>query len=333
MKSSFPLSLVFIIVCFSSFAAVHAQSRLYAGLVNSKGYVVGAKLSPSGLHVFESDTTWRLIGWNHPRVSAAAFDPGNMDIIYLACGNGCMKSKDGGKSWKITTDWRVTESQSICVDSNSPENVYLSTAYGIWRSNDYGESWTESNSGLLKKYTQIVTVDRTQAGRLFAGTEGGLFVSTDGANSWSLAGPKDMTTHDVQQSKSDPAIWLAGTQQDGVLLSRDQGKTWQKAKGAIASASIYSVAIDPFDAANMAAGGWETGVQISRDGGNSWQSFKKGLPVTSFYSLVFDANNAGHLWAATIEAGIFKSLDFGKTWEFKGMYGSLVFDLVFVEGR
>ncbi|MFQ5628938.1 MAG: WD40/YVTN/BNR-like repeat-containing protein [bacterium] len=309
------------------------KTRLFASLVNSKGYVAGAKLSPSGLHVFEGDTTWRLIGWRHPRVSAAAFHPNDTNIIYLACGNGCLKSKDSGKSWKITTGWQVTESQSICVDPNAPQNVYLATAYGVWRSSDFGESWTESNNGLVKKYTQVVAVDRQQAGRVFAGTEGGLFVSADGANSWSLASAKDMAVLDLQQGVSDPKVWLAGTQEEGVLLSNDNGKSWRKTNGLISRASIYSVSIDPFNTQNMAAGGWDTGVFTSRDGGESWQQHKSGLSVDDVYSLIFDANTPGYLWVATVEKGIFKSPDFGQSWEFKGMYGSLVFDLIFVEGK
>ena len=317
-----------------STSAQPPPQRLYAGLVNSKSYVAGAPLKPSGLYVYISDTTWQLIGWKHPRVSAVTKDPHNPDIIYLACGNGCLKSEDGGKTWKITTDWRVTEAQSISVDTHAPEHVYIATAYGIWRSADFGESWIEANAGLERKYTQVIRADRGQAGRLFAGTESGIFCTENGGRRWQRTGPAAVSILALAQSRSNTAFWLAGSQEDGVWISRDGGKTWDRPENAaLGRSSIYTVAIDPFDARNCAAAGWDTGVWLSRDGGNTWHRHATGLPVDDIYALAFDANVPGRLWAATVEAGIFASADFGESWQFRGMYGSLVFDLEFLPGE
>lgn len=305
--------------------------RLYAGLANSKGYVVGAPLKPSGLHVYAGDTTWQLIGWKHPRVSAVTKDPADPNIIYLACGNGCMKSADGGKSWKITTGWQVTEAQSICVDPHAPEQVYLATAYGIWRSVDRGESWVEANDGLQKKYTQVIRADLAQKEHLLAGTEGGIFFSDDAGRHWRLAGARDQMALALEQSPTNPQIWIAGTQDRGVWLSRDGGKRWQALEQpGLSHSAIYAVAIDPFDSRNMAAAGWDTWVWLSDDGGRRWRQVRSELPVDDFYALAYDKNVRGRLWAATVEAGIYATSDAGATWQFKGMYGSLVFDLVFL---
>jgi hypothetical protein len=48
-----------------------AQETLYNAYWNSKGYVVGAKLSQSGLHRWEGDTTWTHLGWNTPQIGRA----------------------------------------------------------------------------------------------------------------------------------------------------------------------------------------------------------------------------------------------------------------------
>jgi photosystem II stability/assembly factor-like uncharacterized protein len=306
------------------------KSVLHVGAAKSNGYVVGAKLSASGLHRFDGDTVWTHLGRNTPRVSGIACDPTNPNIIFLACGNGAARTLDGGKSWRITTDWRVTEAQAIAVDPNAPQHVYLATAYGIWCTHDRGDTWKECSAGLNKKYTQTIAVDRTQAGRVLAGTEGGLYLSTDGAKSWSLVGPENVAILDIKQSASSPPIWLAATQENGVLLSADDGKRWQLAKGGIAKASIYAVAIDPFDAKNMAAVSWGAGVFVSADGGKTWQQRNRGLPVLNLYQTIFDANHPGRLWAATFEEGIFHSDDMGQTWRYAGLYGAMVFDMVFI---
>ena len=305
------------------------KPQLFASLVRSKGFVAGAKLAASGLYQFGGDTTWGHIGWNNPRVYGFSFDPTNPEIIFLACGNGALRTLDGGKSWRITTDWRVTEALAVCVDRTSSKNVYLATAYGIWRTTDRGETWTESNQGLKKRYTQTVIVDRTQTKRILAGTEGGLYVSTDGAKSWSLTEGKAGAVLDIQQSVSSPHIWLAGTQRNGVLRSKDRGRTWVKAEGGIAQSSIYAVAIDRFNDHIMAAAGWNTGVFVSENGGRSWSQHKAGLPTSDIYELVFDASESGKIWTATVEEGIFTSDDLGKSWHYNGLFGALVFDMKF----
>ncbi len=309
------------------------QPKLYAGLAKSKGYVVGSKLAASGLHRCDGDQVWTHLGWSIPRVSAISSDPQNPDIIFLACGNGAARTRDGGITWRMTTDWRVTEAQDIAVDPNALQHVYLATAYGVWRTPDRGETWTESNVGIAKKYTQALKVDRTQAGRVLIGTEGGVYLSADGATSWSRVGPQDVTVLDLDQSQTTPSLWLAATQDQGVLLSHDRGETWQKPKGNIAKTAIYGVAIDPFNAQNLAAASWDVGMFVSIDGGKSWQQRNAGLPVRHLYETVFDANRAGRLWAATFEEGVFYSDDFGGTWRDAGMRGAIVFDMVFMRGK
>ncbi|MFQ5639294.1 MAG: WD40/YVTN/BNR-like repeat-containing protein [bacterium] len=310
-----------------------AQPRLYASLVNSRAYVVGAKLAASGLYAFEGDTTWRHIGWNHPRVYGIAVDPNDANIIFLACGNGVLRTLDRGRSWRLTTDWRVTEALDIAIASTNPERVYVATAYGVWRSENRGDIWLESNRGLKRTFTQAVEVDHRNPKRLFAGTESGLYLSGDGAQSWTLVGPAEVTVLDIQQGTAAPEMWLAGTQTHGVWLSGDDGRTWQKAEGVIAQASIYSVAIDPTDRRNLAAVGWGAGVFISDDAGQSWRQQKTGLPTQNFYAVAFHPTTTGQIWAATVEAGVFKSGDFGRTWKYHGLRGALVFDLTWYTKR
>ncbi|MDZ7269500.1 MAG: hypothetical protein ONB48_18955 [candidate division KSB1 bacterium] len=320
-----------LLILFSFPVMAQKQHKLHAGLVKSRGYVVGSGLAASGLHRHDGGQVWTHIGWNLPRVSAIAQDPANPDIIYLACGNGAARTRDGGNFWRMTTDWRVTETQDICVDPHAPQHVYLATAYGIWASKDGADTWREASNGLPKKYTQSLRVDRTRAGRVLAGTEGGLYLSTDGADSWSLLGPPEVTILDLDQCAAAPNVWLAATQDRGVLRSRDNGTTWEFARGSIAHAAIYAVAIDPHDAKNMAAAGWGAGVLVSRDGGATWQDRSAGLPVRNCYETVFDIDQAGRLWVATFEEGIFYSDDFGRTWKDAGMHGAIVFDLVFLQ--
>ena len=255
------------------------------------------------------------------------------DTLYLASGNGVLRTYDGGDSWRVTTDWRITEVQDVSLDPGAADHVYLASAYGVWRTEDGGETWTESNHGLLppgREYTQTIEVDRSQAGRVLVGTENGVYESTDGARSWRHAGGEGLEILDLQQSRSDPNVWVAGAFRGGALVSRDGGRTWTPASEALADHSIHALSIDPINAERMVAVGWDTGVAVTDDGGRTWAMRGDALPVDDFYEVIFDANVPGRIWAATLEEGVYTSDDLGRTWDLAGLYGTLVFDMLYV---
>jgi len=309
-------------------------ARLWAGMIQSKGYVVGSALTQSGLIQFERDSSWTHYGWNTPRIVGLTYDPARPQTMFVASGNGVLRTRDGGASWRLTTDWRITEVQDISLDPHAPDHVYLASAYGVWRTEDGGETWVESNDGLLPPgdhYTQTIEVDHTRQGRILVGTEGGVYESTDGARSWHhVGGDPEVEILDLQQSRSDPDVWIAATYRHGLILSRDGGRTWTDGPASIASQSVHGVAIDPTDARRMAAVGWGTGVVVTEDGGRTWARRGATLPTDNFYEAVFDANVPGRLWVATLEEGVYHSDDLGQTWTSAGLYGTLVFDMAYV---
>ncbi len=315
----FFLSLLLMPVC------ANGQTDLFGGLIRTKGYVVGAKLSASGLHQMIGDTTWNHIGLNHPQLKGIAADPMHPDTLYLACGNGILRSYDGGTHWRITTGWEVTEVQDVAVDPTDPAQIYAASSYGVWRSADRGETWVEATGGLPKKYTQVVKVDAE--GHVLIGTEGGVYRSIDKGVTWQSVGPKDVHILALAQSAAQPNRWIAGTQKQGVLLSYDGGNTWNRVGGNMANAHIYSVSFHPTTPDRIVAGGWDTGLMMSTNGGKKWKRYTKGLPVPHLYQVLFDAYTPDRLWVATVEAGLFRSDDFGAHWEYAGLDGTLIFEL------
>ncbi len=321
---------------------------LYAGLIKTQGYTVGSPLSSSGLHVLQRPTDkpnealqrvlgttpsddfgWYHIGWNTPRISGIAVNPSNPATMFLAGGNGVLRTYDAGASWKIVTGWQVTEVQDVAVDPANPAEVYLGSGYGVWRTRDSGETWIESNEGIARKYTQAVAVDSDTPRRVFAATERGIFLSTNGAESWRRVGPEGLNVMDLQQSISNPMVWMAATDGDGLWKSVDDGNTWAKQENTHGS-SYYVVAIDPFDERNIAATGWDTGVSLTMDGGATWVRIGDELPTPHGYEVIFDRNEAGRLWFATLEGGMYFTEDAGATWSSAGLPGTMVFDMLFV---
>jgi photosystem II stability/assembly factor-like uncharacterized protein len=311
-------------------------ATLYIGAIQSKGYVVGSALTASGLQRHDGAGTWTHLGWNTPRISGIAVDPARPDTMYLASGNGVLRTFDGGAQWRVTNDWRITEVQDVAVEPGRPSHVYLASAYGVWRSTDHADSWVEANSGLLppgNEYTETIEADRTRPGRVLVGTQDGVFVSTDGALSWRRAGGAGYQILDLNQSAADPQVWIAATYRRGLLLSADGGETWRPGPRALAGSTIHAAALDPFDARRMVAAGWGTGVHVSTNGGRTWRRARGALPTDQLYETIFDATVPGRVWVATLEAGVFRSDDLGRTWQPEGLDGTLVFDMLFVPTR
>lgn len=327
--------LVLLLVLLGTVPTARSQNELpalYAAVVEAKTFIVGAENALTGLHRFARDTSWTHLGWETLRDFGVAADPHDPSTLYLAAGNGVLRSDDGGTSWRVTTGWEVTEVLDVAVDPNAPGHVLLASAYGVWRSPDRGETWTVANGGIEPlPFTQSIAVDRTRAGRVLVGSEHGLYLSTDGGAHWTPVGPRDVPIRSVRQSAAEPGLWLAGTQDHGVLRSIDGGATWEATPDALGEETVYAVAFDPADPNRVAAMGFHTGSYVSTDGGRHWQH-ADGLADASVHALAFDPVRPGRLWAGTIGRGVYASDDGGRTWTHKGLAGATVYELVFIGG-
>lgn len=326
--------LVFLL--FGGVASAQAQTtpRLHVSVLELESFVAvgGEKTGAAGLYRHLSDTTWTHLGWGNTRNFGLDAVPSDSGAIFLACGNGVLRTLDNGASWKITTGWEITEVLDVVVDPNAPFHVYAATAYGVWHSPDQGDTWTEVNSGIpapQSTFTQTIAVDQRHAGRLVVGSEEGLFRTTNGGTSWTPVGPRDVAVRDVTQSTATPRLWVAGTEEDGVMISRDGGRTWSFMDSEIDMGAIYAVAVDPSNPDRIAVGGFEGTVYVSDDGGHSWR--ETGLGDRRIHALTFDVRRPERLWAGTLGEGVFYREGGEAGWQYAGLDGAVVRDMKFFE--
>ncbi len=293
----------------------------------------------AGVFVRSAAGEWRSFGPKIQTVNSAAVDPANPDRIFLSCGNGIVRSLDGGATWRMVTGWQVSDVFEIAVDPNDGNRLYAATAWGPWRSTDGGDSWTFVDDGLAEHYTRSFALDPRNPRRLVLGTAAGLHVSTDGADSWQrVAAVPAVNILRVRHGEDRPTVWLIGTEGRGAWLSTDGGQQWQPTAPATATANVYAVAVDPTDARRLAVGGWAIGVLVSSDGGATWQPRADGLPSTNVLTLAFDPAHPGRLWAGTFEEGVVwtdltapdADAPSGTTWQDGGIDGALTNDLGFL---
>ena len=309
------------------------SGQLYSAILSWKKFVVGRNNGVAGLHRFESDTVWTQLGWENARIFGVSVSESEPDYIFLASGNGALRTLDGGKSWRQTNGWQITEAMDIAINQNTPDEVYLATAYGVWRTENKGDSWQAASTGLSKKYVQTIVTDINSERRVLVGGQGGIYISEDGAKTWQSAGFRNTQVLDLVQCESEPSLWLAGTEDRGVMVSRDGGITWKFVDGKIKQETIYAVAVHPENSNLMAACGYESGLYLSRDCGKNWYKAFKQIPDATIHALLFTPKMADKLWVGTIHEGIYFTDDFGKTWRWGGLNGAEVWDFVYVEGQ
>jgi photosystem II stability/assembly factor-like uncharacterized protein len=295
----------------------------------TKEYVVGAKLAPSGLFIRSEHAGWQHAGYNHPFVFGLDYDLAGPTSIYLAAGNGLIKTSKDGTEWKFLTGSDVTELRDVAVDRKRPGTIYFAHSAGIRVSRDAGTTWQELAGALHRKFTETIRVDREHAGVLLAGTEEGIFRSEDG-RSWRLAGASGFQVTRIEQSPHDACYWLASTQGGGLFASRDCGKTFENSGNLGVGRTLYDIAFDPGSADRIAVAGWGLGVALSGDGGKSWQLRNAGLPRTDVWSVIFEPGKPGRLYASVHEEALYVSDDLGLNWKKEGLDGGVVYRMKFI---
>ncbi|MGH7594930.1 MAG: WD40/YVTN/BNR-like repeat-containing protein [bacterium] len=307
--------------------ALAQESTIYVSVVATRGYVVGTANPPSGLFYQRpsEDTTWHHTGSNNIRAfGLAVHAPARGQLIYIASGNGVHKTSDGGKNWKITTGWEITEALWVSIDPKDPQTVYTATAYGISKTSDGGATWKQMNTGLTSTFTSSVIVDHANSNVIYCSTEDGVFGSKDGAQSWTKLGLRVANVRVIAQNPRDSQMLAAGTDNNGIYISRDSGKVWAKSEAGLDHATFYAIAFDPNHTEVIYAGGYVTGVYKSIDGGRSWKRYQEGLKNLNIHSVAVDRANSNRVYAGTMWGGIFRSDDGGVTWRQAGLSGSQV---------
>lgn len=169
--------------------------------------------------------------------------------------------------------------------------------------------WTSGSP--LGSPVNAIAVQPSSQGAIYAGTESGIFRSTDGGGSWSQAG-----TGRIKCLAIDPAtpttVYAGGP--PGFFRSTDGGDSWEAAFNGLSGSYIDAVAVDPLTPATVYAGDYGGGVFKSTDGARNWNQVNSGLTSTNVTSIIIDPNTPSTLYAGTWSGGVFKSTNGGTSW-------------------
>jgi len=160
-----------------------------------------------------------------------AISPQNPSIVYAAqpfhdghSYSRLFSSMDGGRTWNASASsfskGVATAISALAVDPQDPFTVYVAAAgadlYDLFKSTDGGTTWTTSDyssSGPRANYIDALTVDPERPSVVYAGTNYGVYKSTDAGKTWNLlsgGSPNCCEVYDIAIDPADPSRIYAG---------------------------------------------------------------------------------------------------------------------------
>ena len=167
---------------------------------------------------------------------------------------------------------------------------------------------------------KVLAFTEDEKNGIIAGTDKGLYRTYDIDKGWEKLpfGPGlDENVFVIYSSPLVPGTIWVGTATSGVIVSKDDGKTWTKVEGLPERVPISSITSDP-KRPNYLYVGTIQAIYASRDGGRTWVRSGRGtLPLGNYASILIDPNNTDEIFAASAleaDGGVFYSDDAGVKW-------------------
>ncbi len=132
-------------------------------------------------------------------LTAISESPMKYGLIYAGSDDGKVHvTKDGGKHWTEIMEGLPYQKWVTRITASAFEmgTVYLTqggkqdddfTPY-VWKSTNYGKTWVDISKGIPVGPVNVVREDPKNKDILYVGTDGGVYVTTDGAKSWNALG-------------------------------------------------------------------------------------------------------------------------------------------------
>ena len=279
----------------------------------------------------------------------------NPDVVYagtgsskirsnVSIGRGIWKSTDAGKTWQFIGLRDVGQIATIRVHPTNPDVVYVAAQgdpfapnkeRGVYRSMDGGKTWKNvlfvsnlcgaADLELQPGSPRVVFASMWHAQRkpwtiVSGATEGGIYKSTDGGDSWTkLAGglPDGLFGRSnvaISASKPDRIYALIEAKPGaGLYRSEDVGKTWNlvNQQTSIITRPFYycTLGVDPNDSDVVFVG--DEGWFKSTDGGKTFR--RATAPHGDHHDIWINPKNSMYMIQSN-DGGANVSLDGGRSW-------------------
>ena len=281
--------------------------------------------------IFRSDDsgeTWQQLptystaGLVH--VESLAIDPRTANTIYAGTWYLPYKSVDGGQTWRSIKNGIIDDSDifAIDIDPRDPNHIIASACSGIYESKTAGESWRKVQGiPSQSRRTRAIMQHPSVGGLVFAGTTEGFWRSERGgdSDSWMVTTSRQLEINSIAVHPSRPDMIYIGTNNYGVMISNDGGKTFVPTNGGFSGRFANAILADRempnriyASTINTATGGGF--LFVSNDNGESWRPSMRSMPSRLItYAILQDTRDPNLIYLGT-NLGVYRSVDSGVSW-------------------
>lgn len=302
--------------------------------------------SDNGLMISEdSGKHWRramngVVDGHAQEIEISQKDPSRMVLLMNFSGKKgkiyVYESRNAGASWKDIGFSVPVETlphrgyvdglpTNVELDPFSEDTIYVGTnGYGVYKTTNAGRSWSPMNQGLKTPFIKgpgALLVHPRLPGTLFASTmAGGIYKSTNGASSWQRMTTGERFTFGMAIDPSTSSRMLAGCAGNTLLISNDEGKSWQEIHLPVTAApemAAYSVAFSPRNPGLVLAGTTRydvratEGLFISKDSAKTFRQVPMDIPKVNIHVITFAAGEPAAAYVGFNGTGIFR-VDLGE---------------------
>ena len=162
----------------------------------------------------------------------------NKNMLFAATEIGVFRSTDFGLNWSPTK--LNTYSFNLCESGSKLFTATLSRE--MFFSEDNGDNWVsiETPSGhVINTFRVFSNLNNTD---ILAGTEKGIYFSSDYGNSWKLIGLSDYYIQSICGNR-DTLFATTNDIENNLFFSKDSGNTWVKISDGLSNRSVFDVVI------------------------------------------------------------------------------------------
>jgi photosystem II stability/assembly factor-like uncharacterized protein len=255
-------------------------------------------------------------------IDSLAMDPRSTSTIYAGTWWRAYKSTDAGKNWRLIKDGMIDDSDvfAVTLDPRNPDHVIASACSGIYESQNAGEKWAKIQGiPSQSRRTRDILQHPTVPGTIYAATTEGFWMSINGGKTWALTTQRNLEINSIAVHADEPNRVFIGTNNFGVMVSNDGGRSFEPTNENFSSRLTYSITPDlqrpnrVYAAThNTATGGGY--LFVSDDGGRTWiQARNLDTGRIRIFSVEQDPINTDNMFLGT-NLGIFRSIDRGNSW-------------------
>jgi photosystem II stability/assembly factor-like uncharacterized protein len=263
--------------------------------------------------------TWTKIS-DQINVESLAIDPRSRDTIFVGTWRQGWRTDDGGATWKHIAQGMVldTDMFSITVDEKNPDNMWVATCGWVYNTKNRGDLWTRYRDGFTNRRIHDVEIDPCDDTTVYAGSVAGLYRSDDSGKTWYTVSDEGLVINSIVLHPQRPGRIILAVEGDGVYVSHDRAKTFQRTSYGLQNLRITTITPDPHTAdrvyASVMFGGAASGLYRSDDAGRTWEKASTtNLPEVLTLSIAPEPDAEVKFLAGT-EKGFFWSAD-GKEWK------------------